>query len=143
MTESMHTYAAAVRGHAESEQARLDRAALDARAATVAAYRALAVEGVAPDSPAYPVCALVAQTITVGREDGYPAVSIPDTTRAVVLAAAAAAVLPRRGQYVLTGGLEWHADISGLSRSPDPWQDDYAAWDEARTYAAKQTWRSL
>lgn len=65
---------------AESRQAELDQAALIARQNCIKRLRELAVEGVDKTSPAYPVCFLVSQTLEVGREDGYPAVTINAAT---------------------------------------------------------------
>lgn len=124
----------AVRAHVDETQAKLDAAAAQARQNTIAALRALAVQGVPENSPAYPVCALVANTIAVGRKDGYPAASLPPETRAVLVAAWNADIIDKQ-----TGGLEWYADFSGLADSPQPLKADYEAWDAARTYRNRQT----
>lgn len=120
---------------AEAEQARLDAVAAEARARHVDALRK-ALTGEQDGSAAATVRALLAQTVTVGREDGYPAVSVPSSTDAVVVAALQAGIkiggLVRpagRGAYSL-------ADVGEKCA-------DYEAWIDAREYRAKQTWSKL
>lgn len=132
-----------IRAHVDAEQARLDRAAQEARTATIAAYRLLAVKDVPADSPAYPVCSLVSATLSIGRDDGYPDVTIPAETIRVIIAATRAGVLSSVPNTVVTGRLVWHRDCSGLSSYPDPWQADRDAWSAARDYREKQTVASL
>jgi hypothetical protein len=143
-TATYATAVAAIRAHAEAEQARLDAVAVQARLDHTAALRAAATQGVDPDSPAYPVCALVAQTLTVGRADGYPAVALPDDTRRVVLAALAAGVLSHQGSSgPWTGELHWYGDASGLAHNHPACQADVAAWLARDKYRLGQTWRTL
>lgn len=133
----------AIRTTAEATQTTLDAAAVSARAACVAGLRALALQDIAPDSPAYPVAALLAQTITVGRDDGYPEITIPETTRAVLRAAIAAGIIAKDDGYVQLGQLSLHRDCSGLYNKPACWDADFDAWDRASTYRSAQTWSAL
>lgn len=146
MSETYTRAVAAIRSHAESTQARLDAAAAEARAAAVARWRAMATEGVEESSPSYPVCALVAQTIHVGRDDGYPAVEIPVEVRSVIVAARLAGVLPREpDRSIVTGSIVWHSDGSGVyrTRGQSPHDADYAAYSAASDYRSGQKWQSL
>ena len=126
-----------MRTAAETHQAELDAAAAAARQAHIATARAAALAGVSPDSSAYPVCALVAQTLTIGRKgDEYPEMFWPDTTKAVVFAAVRAKILIRVGEIKLYDGC-------GIPCSNPGFDPDYLAWDAAKTYRDRQIWTAL
>jgi hypothetical protein len=142
MTETLYTRAiAAIRSESERKQADLDAAAASARAHCIATLRAMCLEGIEEGTPAHAVCSLVAHTLTVGRDDGYPVVSIPQETRAVVVAAIHAGILPSRP--LMIGAVHWHSDLSGLSSDPSCQRDDYLAWDAAQVFRAAQKWSKL
>lgn len=114
-----------------ARQAELDAAAAKARADFSAA---LAIGLIDPEeSEDLPVASLAAATITVGRDDGYPAVTIPETTRKVLKAANAAGVI---GQTL--GGVKFNSNYSGYDTLSPGLQAkfvaDYTAWDAAKTY---------
>ena len=119
----------------DSTQAKLDAAALAARTESVRRLRAAVLEGVAIDSDAYDICAVVSQTLTVGREDGYPLVQIPESTRELVKRAVAAGILEARN-YIRIGSTNWYSDMSGWTGGLD---EDFAAWTAARTYRRQNT----
>src|SRR5574338_454454 len=88
-----------IRSHVDATQAELDAAAAAARAETIRDLRAKALQ-IPDDAPAAlrAVCALVSETIRVGRDDGFPSVSLPDETKSVVRAAVSAGVLNAGGR---------------------------------------------
>ncbi len=133
-----------IRTHYETTQAALDVKAAAARVANVASYRDLATDGIDDASLAYPVCCLVAHTLTVGRQgDGYPLVSIPAETTRVVMAAHKAGLLTTNGERICVGELRLYKDGSGFSNHADSWQADYDAWAAAAEYRTKQSYTSL
>jgi hypothetical protein len=136
--------ARAVQTHSAAVQVDLDRRAADARAANIAGHRDAAISGVSTDSPVWPVACLVASTLSIGRDDGYPAVEIPDSTRAVLRAARDAGLLTRGARdLIYVGTLGFYSDFSGLSDKATTWEADHTAWDQAKTYRAKQTASTL
>lgn len=148
MSTTTYTNAvAAVRAYSEAKQTELDLIATEARAACISAVRAACTAGVAEDSPAYPVCALLAQTISMGREcDGYPGVTIPLDTQRVLSAAAKAGILARvcNDGSVIAGSLRLYRSCEGVNTGlPAAHHADYLAWDAARTYRQAQTWATL
>jgi len=127
--------AVSIRQAARAKMAALQSAAAEARAANVAAYRALALEGVAQDDPAYPVCLLLARSITVGREsDGYPTVNIPDPVKAMLRQARNAGMIRCEAGYIYCGKIKMHSDASGLVGEYPAQAADYQAWREADRY---------
>ena len=140
-TNTLYSLAVAVvRSASETKQAELDAAAAVARQKNIDDTRAAAIEGVPPDSPAYPVCALVAQTLTIGPE--YPTLTVPPATMAVVFAAIQADMLPSDREYHRIGSLavykEGHLKSSGVNDN-----EDYHAWNNAKEYRKRQTWEKL
>ena len=138
---NQNTYNAAVsavRNHSEAEQARLDAIASWTRVRTIEQLRALATS-MDSSTPGYAICALVAQTIEVGRADGYPVISLPKETMAVVQAAWNSGILKSR----TVGGLEFYLDGSGIAGEIQVIAADIAAWSAAANYRKMQTWKSL
>jgi hypothetical protein len=83
----------------------------------------------------------VAQTLTVGRADGgYPDVTVPSSTAAVVTAAVNAGILHLDSFGVVTiGMLQWRSNMSSFTGQPVSWIDDYDAWRKAIDYASRQS----
>lgn len=133
--------------HAQQTQARLDAAATEARAKNLNNARKLALQGVDPGSPLFPVAALVANTLEIGREDGYPEWRLPKETLSVLKAALEAEILVVQNQRILVGALRFYHDLSGVVCWDGPIQEtndaDYQAWKESRNYRRKQTYKSL
>jgi hypothetical protein len=139
-----------VREYAEAYQSELDKTAAMLRAETIARLRADAMIGIDADDPRHPICALVAQTLTVGRDsDGYPEISIPKETQAVIRAALDAGIITpyervNRGRFLLG-----KIDFTSLSNPnindyrPQYLTADYDAWNAAKTFRAAQSWQKL
>lgn len=115
-----------------------------ARSAGIAALRRALVQGVGVDSPQYPVCALVAQHVTIGRADGYPKVVVPDDIRRIAKAAALVGIIDHAvvggssSSYVVLGTTTWHDDLSGVINWPHTLPEssaDYKAWEAEAGYA--------
>jgi hypothetical protein len=133
----------AVRNTVEETQADLDAVAVKAREANIAALRSAIMGGVQEDSPTYSVCALLAHTVTIGREDGYPEVNMPEDTKSVLSAAKQAGMFRRRYGHVCIGETEWYADLSGMAVNLPSHVIDCDAWDSAKKYRDRQTLSSL
>ncbi len=130
----------AIRTHAEARQAALDSEALAARAANLAAYRAACQ--VPDDDPAAPIAALIAQTIQIGNDAGYPAVWLPADTRNAIKAGLAAGLITHT-----IGGLPpirlYHDEPCFSGNALPEWQIDHDAWTAAKTYRDQQLWEKL
>jgi hypothetical protein len=135
---------ASIRAYSDARQAELDAVAAAERVKSIATLRNMAIDGVPSDHPARPVCELVAHTITVGRDDGYPAIDLPRETLAAVVAAKNAGLLrvvPGPHSCAWVGKIEIYADGSGVSsQAPSA---DFQAWDTARKYREAQTVKRL
>lgn len=121
---------AAVRNVVDTQQQRRDAAAAERRAENIAAQRT-AILGWEPEDSSYrAVVELLAHTMTIGREDGYPAVTIPEDTSAV-LRAACESGMSRHGM---------HNDFSGFGLGPDSdaMESDVDAAMVAKRYRDKQ-----
>lgn len=129
--------AAAITKTREQMQEILDQEAQQARTAHIEALRAdLRCND---DSPFAAVANLLAETIQVGRDDGYPAYRIPDDTKTAICAAVEAGILPRRDiRYLDFGCITLYSDCDGVSDKHDLWNADYNAWKAAREYRLKQ-----
>lgn len=95
-----------IRQAARTKMMELDAECDRLRPLTIAAYRAAAVEGVAPDSPAYTVCDLVARSMVREiRDDGCLKFTIPVPVQQVIARAANAGVLPRGDFGICIGAM--------------------------------------
>ena len=124
---------------AQKTQAVLDQAAVTARNNNQAAIIAAATEGVDSESPLYPIATLVAQTITVGREDGYPSVSIPDEIFAVIKAAYQSGMVEKKNGYLCVGKIQFYTDGGVHSTQCSEHDLDFQAWNKAANYRNAQT----
>lgn len=109
-----HTYllaANAVRDHAAKDIAAAEVLAQTARTAHIVALRAAAVEGVAADSPLYPIACLLSAGLSVGRDDGFPDVHVSPEAARVIKAAVATGLLEKFAKY---GSTPDHVRIGGL-----------------------------
>lgn len=133
----------AIRNAVDSKQAELDAAASAARVACLNAYRRDLLAGVDPASPAFAVCSLASTTVTVGREDGYPAANLPKEVRQAIVAAYNAGILTGDRCQIRVGSLAMHRDASGFKLDPIEASADYEAWDASRSYRHHQTVHTL
>ena len=144
-TSTLYSLAvAAVRTASETKQTELDAAAAVERQKNIDATREAATSGVPTDSPAYPVCALVAHTLTIGRSsDGFPDPRIPTETVSVVAAAIhAGVILETPGKIFYVGKLKVSSN-GALESYGVNHGADYQAWDRAQEYRKHQTWNKL
>ncbi len=151
MKTNSHLYTLAtssILAYREAQTAHLAGNAVETRQANITAHREAAVWMVHPANPLFHIASLVSQTLTIGREsDGYPALSIPVETKNVLLAAAAAGMLPQdetkegwQGKPTVyrIGGLAFKADFSGLHKNIETQEADYQAWKEHASYVTCQ-----
>lgn len=150
-TETYQAAVRAIRAVAEQRQAALDQAVTDTQTAWLTEARLAAERGCTPGAQAA-IGALVAQTVTLvlRASDGWPSLSIPDTTVAAVRAAGAAGVLLAMhdkfwavgsvcvGNHPYQGGLR---DDEGDLRSGAVVARQ--TWREADTYRQAQRWATL
>jgi hypothetical protein len=106
-----------------------------ARAANVAAYQAAAMLSVPTDSPLYPIASLVSQTITIGRDDGYPKINLPDETKALLRRAAHAGIVSTPDGKWQVGTLCFWSDFSGIVTDLPEKSADMLAWENLTKYA--------
>jgi hypothetical protein len=125
----------AIREHGASELARLRAVAAEARHAHEAAVRRAFAPPDGASDALRAVLSLCQATVMVGREDGFPAVSLPKETIAVLRAASAAGVVTS----LVFGDLDFYGDFSGARKDVPEWHADYAAWSAAKDYAARNT----
>ena len=138
-TTTYQNAVSAIRTYSESRQAELDALAATRRQEHIVAARAACMAGVEEGTPAAAVCALVAQTLTVGREDGYPEYRLPDEVWDAIQAARAAGLLT-----ATVGALKLYSDNTrGFAGTVSLHDADYHAWLDAKEYRAAQTWAKL
>jgi len=135
----------AIRNYSVQVQAELDAKAVEARARNLASLQAALLDGVIPGTAAYDLATYVAQNVTIGRADGYPAVQLPDDVWAVIVAARSAGILPtgHYGNQVRIGAMCVNSDGKGFYTDPPGQTEDYQAWREAKEYRERQTWQTL
>ena len=134
----MSLYSDAVKTVAEisaKRQHELDMAAIAARSENFKAQRK-AILAVPEDFRWKPVLDLLANSFVIGRDDGYPEVSIPADVAAVLRAAYAAG---------MTCHLRFCGSFESFCEKPDntAWEKDYRAWSAAREYRNAQSVRKL
>lgn len=144
MTASLSRAELLVAAHVTARQAELDSAATVARAACIAAFRAAIAAEIPGSSEAErEVCLAVASHVNVGRaSDGYPELSLTSEARKLLARAVAAGVLRADQNRVHVGQVTYYADLSGIAdKGPfaAAWSADYAAWDAADCYRAKNS----
>ena len=127
----------------QKTQAALDQAAVKARCDNQAAVRAAATKGVSKGSAAYPIAVLLAQTIMIGRDDDYPAVTVPKETWAVIDAGFRSGIITKIGGYITVGDIQFYSNGGVYSTQCVEQDIDYRAWCAAREYKSKQTVSSL
>lgn len=126
---------AAIDGIVQQEQTRLDSAAAAARADNLTQTRAALLGLVAETDPLYPVCELLAHTLSIGRDDGYPERRAGDGCNEIVGAALTALGAARRTHPLAR---LWRADRLSLEDLASKAAiADYAAWEAAREYRAR------
>lgn len=121
---------AAIRYHSDTIRLGLEAKAREARAVNDRAVREAIRQWEGPDSPFHAVTELLAHTVMLGRDDGYPSLGIPDDTRKVICAAFRAG-MPLHNIYDDGSGFR-------LNPSDGTWNADYAAWREHDEYAKRQ-----
>lgn len=129
-----------IRQTVRAKMAALDAAYLEKRVAFHDALREMATQGVPADDPSFAVCRLVAQSIILGRQDGYPEIGLPQSAQLLVSAALAAGMLPMfeaqqvHFNSVGIGSLRFLCDGSGVCVNPSGWDDVYDAFAAANHY---------
>jgi len=148
MTNSYSLAVTAIREYAEAHQSKLDRDAAEALAELATKTKATIAGAMPVDSPAYPVLALLANTIEVkGRDvDGFPQIRIPQETGAVLRAALAANLLPSGiGDLELNFPFPENQEVYvALSQCcADANNAAHHSWRLAIDYRRAQTWKTL
>jgi hypothetical protein len=149
MSKTYSDAVAAIRTFAEAHQAHLDREAITCRAILLDDLQQRAIHGVDRESPAWEVAVLLAQTI--GLSDGYPKITIPQSTRDVIIAAANAAILQRDPhehlsyRFIQVGAFRLYIDASGIDcvEALASYQHATGAFRNSNEYRRAQTWATL
>ena len=119
----------------KNRQHELDMAAIAARNSNFKAQRK-AILAVPANFRWKPVLELLANTFDIGRDDGYPEISIPTHTASVLRAAYCAG---------MTCHLRFCGSFQSFAMKPDEaaWCVDYNAWRAAKEYREAQKVRGL
>ena len=119
----------------KNRQHELDMAAIAARNSNFKAQRK-AILAVPDNFRWKPVLELLANTFVIGRDDGYPEISIPTDTANVLRAAYCAG---------MTCHLRFCGSFDSFAVKPDEaaWCEDYNAWRSAKEYRETQKVRGL
>jgi hypothetical protein len=140
---------AAIRTQRETLAATLKLAADQARQANVAATREALRNLVPIDDPLRPVAELLADRLTIGRDDGYPGRTLPSEARLAWEAAIRALDItgcPRTEEAQARGGLLavyrnangiYWVDLESVATAEH--YADYTAWSRYKDFMAAQT----
>lgn len=132
-----------IREHAEYTQTQLDIKARSARLTNIEAHRKAAMEGIHQESPLHTIASLVANTLSIGREDGYPSFKLPTETINVLKAAANAGLIQFVNGHYVVGTLKFYHDFSGLAHTLPEQAADVDAYIKASGYRKAQTVKDL
>lgn len=136
----------AVASHAQDRAHQLSQAKHQTMRAWDTFARQLPLAGVeAAEDPAYPVAALVSQTMTTVRDDGFPAISLPEDTAKIVYAAMQAGMVGERiGQLAMDYVHTPYATPNGICWVDTPQFDAYYdAWKAEKDYVKAQTYHKI
>lgn len=132
---------AAIVSTREAKQAELDAAARHARVSHLQALRSDLRD--VSDTPLAAIRNLLAESITIGREDGFPQYNVPEAVKQILVAAAQSGILvSEKGQggnlHYPLGSIAFHYDFSEFKTKHALFDADYLAWAAAKDYREAQ-----
>lgn len=143
MTTSLSAAELHLANHVTTHQAALDQAATAARAECIRDMRqAIATWPEGTSVEMRDLLLSLAGHVRVGRDDGYPALSMTPEACSLIRRAQAAGLLGTDRTHSVVGTVRFYSDCSGFASKGSAeaaWEADYAAWDAACRYRADTT----